>query len=196
MTIVRSIFQILFTAITFVLVPLIAFTLISSKSSLIGGFQSFVVLTGSMSPLIPTGSVVYSKKSEQYLPGDIITFKRGDINVTHRIVEVVDEKGNKISPFISPMPGENKTQKIFYKTKGDANNAVDPESVSAEKIIGKTEFHFPYVGRFIYFLRSLPGFMLFVILPTLIFIAFELWGIKNEIVKNTEKKILERMQYR
>jgi hypothetical protein len=34
---------------------------------------------------------------------------------------------------------------------------------------------------------------LLFVLPTLAYIFYELWNIKKEIVKNTERKILERM---
>ena len=50
------------------------------------GFGSFVVLSGSMEPVIQTGSLVYVHESGDYEEGDIITFTVGEETVTHRIV--------------------------------------------------------------------------------------------------------------
>ena len=50
------------------------------------GFGSFVVLSGSMEPVIRTGSLVYVQETGDYTRGDIITFTVGEETVTHRIV--------------------------------------------------------------------------------------------------------------
>lgn len=184
----------LFSAIVFVLIPIIAVTLITSRTSALGGLQSFTVLSGSMSPTIPTGSIVYTQKADRVERGDIITFKRKSINVTHRVIDITDKDGKSVSGLVSPLPGAPMPKEIFYKTKGDANNTVDSDLVSQNDIIGKTFVNIPAIGRLTSFLKTIPGFMAFIILPTLIFIGFELWGIKKEIEKQTEKRILERLR--
>src|SRR3989344_1801593 len=134
---VLNILQTILTVIIFILLPLVVFTLVSSKTEFLG-FRSFVVLTGSMSPLIPTGSIIFSQNTKNYRTGDIISFEKGSVTVTHRIIDVVDKDGKHISSLASPMGG-SKPADIFYqqavsaaesyayKTQGDANNVADSE---------------------------------------------------------------------
>lgn len=190
---IKEAVHILLNVVMYTFLPILVVTLLTSKTNLIPGLSSFTVLTGSMEPLIPVGSIVYVYKSNSYGAGDIISFKVGKINVTHRIVGVVDEKGKEVSQLISPVLLNSKQQNIFYKTKGDANKSADSELVAANQVIGVTMFHIPYIGKFVNFLRSIPGFILFIIFPTFTFIGFELWNIKKEIEKETEKKVLERV---
>lgn len=159
----------------FLLLPLVVVTLITSKVS-VGGFKSFVVLTGSMSPLIPTGSVVYSQKQNDYGKGDIITFEQNGVTVTHRVVNKVTENN-----------------KILYETQGDANTARDSDPVPNSNVVGKVELFIPAIGKMIMFLRTLPGFFTLIILPTLIFVGFELFNIRKEIERDVEKKLLRRL---
>lgn len=186
--------EFLFTAITFILIPLIVLTLITSRTSALFGFQSFTVLSGSMTPAIPTGSIVYTQKADSINKGDVITFARKNINVTHRVIDITDKNGKSVSALVSPLPGAPMPKEIFYKVKGDANNAPDTDLVPQDKVIGKTFVNIPSVGRWTSFLKTIPGFLLFIIGPTLIFIGFELWNIKKEIEKQTEKRVLERMR--
>ena len=55
------------------------------------GFGSFVVLSGSMEPMIQTGSLIYVQETDDYSQGDIITFTVGEETVTHRIVGETSE---------------------------------------------------------------------------------------------------------
>lgn len=173
--ITKEIIKAVLNVSVFLLLPLVVLTLITSKVSL-GGFQSFVVLTGSMSPLIPQGSVVYTFKQDGYKKGDIITFEQNGVTVTHRIVEKITENNTTL-----------------YETRGDANNATDSEPVPSKDVVGKVELFVPVVGKLIMFLKTLPGFFTLIILPALIFVGFELFNIKKEIEKNVEKKLLRRM---
>lgn len=173
--ITKEITKALLNVSIFLLLPLVVVTLITSKISL-GGVKSFIVLTGSMSPLIPTGSVVYSHAQSSYGKGDIITFEQNGVTVTHRIIETLSENG-----------------KTVYQTRGDANNISDSEPVPAENIVGKVELFVPEIGKLVMFLKTLPGFAILIILPTLIFVGFELFNIRKEIEKEVEKKLLRRM---
>ncbi|HRN96069.1 MAG TPA: signal peptidase I [Candidatus Levybacteria bacterium] len=174
----KKILHIKLTLLVLMILPLAVFTLLTSKSALIAGIRSMVVLSGSMEPAVQTGSVVYVQPSNSYNVGDIVTFNtQSGMTVTHRIV--------------SEELGDNG---MTYTTKGDANNTADSESVSQSQIMGKSLFSIPYLGYVVNFLKTPKGFLLAIILPTLIFIGFELWAIKKEIEKNVEKKVLARMQ--
>ncbi len=169
--------NILLTVSVLVMLPLVVFTLISSKTDKIVGIKSFVVLTGSMEPNISVGSVVYTKPNSTYSVGDVIAFNQGGRTITHRIVGVKPLKASGVS----------------YTTKGDANNATDSDTVSSEKIVGKQMFSIPYLGKFIVFLSTAKGFVLFIVSPIIVFVLFELWNIKKEMEKQIEAKLFKEM---
>lgn len=157
-----------------IVLPFVIFTYVTSKSPLFFDFRSFVVLTGSMEPVLPVGSMVYTQPKPSYTVGEMITFKDVESRtVTHRIIEVQGDK---------------------FITKGDANNAPDKNPVPKDRVIGSVFFDVPYIGMYTDFLKRPQNFILFIILPALIFIGFELWNIKNEIVKETEKRVLKRLE--
>lgn len=162
----------------FVILPFVVITLLTAQTDLIRGYKSFVVLTGSMEPNIPVGSIVYTQKTAGYGKGDIISFtNEKSQTITHRVTDVSKKEGV-----------------INYKTKGDANNVSDTESVPATNVVGKVIFQVPFVGKLIGFIKTPVGFGLIIILPTLLFILGELWNIKKEIEKDVEKKVLARVQ--
>jgi len=156
--------------IVFTLLPIAVFTLVTSKIP-VWGMQSFVVLSGSMEPTLPVGSIVYTKKENEYKVKDIVSFKVNDTTITHRVMEVL-----------------SKPEGIFYRVKGDANNGVDTDLVPASAVLGKGIDLFPFLGYIVVYLKTLPGFIAMIILPSLIFIGFELAAIKKEIEKEVEKK--------
>lgn len=155
----------------------VVFTLITSKTPVIHGIRSFVVLSGSMEPNLPLGSIVFTKAVKYYQAGDVIAFKQGEVTITHRIFDV-QRQGNK----------------FVYQTKGDANEGLDIRTVSGDQVLGKQVYRVLNVGKLIVFLKTIPGFITILIIPTLIFIGFEFWNIKKEIEKEVEKKILSKMR--
>src|SRR3989338_4815127 len=157
----------------FVLAVLVLFT---SKTSLFG-IRSFVVVSGSMEPAINLGSVVFTKSETDYQRGDIVSFSnKAGQTVTHRIMEI------KTSP-----AGQS------FILKGDANNTADGEEVKKRELIGKVFLTIPYLGRLVSFLKTLPGFLFLIIIPSIIFIGWEIINIKREMEKEIEKKIRRKM---
>lgn len=130
-----------------------------------------------MKPTIPAGSVVFTQKFPAYFNNDVIAFKNGNVTVTHRIVNI-----------------ETKDNNIFYKTQGDANNTPDDKLINNDQISGKAFYHIPYLGEFIVFLKTLPGFLIFIVFPALIYIIFEIINIKKEMTKEIENKLRKEMQ--
>ena len=157
----------------FILLPVVAFLLISSRTSLLFGIRTFTVLTGSMKPTIQVDSLLFTIPEKEYKVSDIITFKRNDVNITHRIVGIQNNQ---------------------YVTKGDANQSADPILVSKELIVGKTFFTLPYVGKVTSITKTVPGFILLIALPTLAFIWFEGKTIKEEWEKEIEKKLVSKLK--
>ncbi|MBQ3428253.1 MAG: signal peptidase I [Mogibacterium sp.] len=96
------------------------------------GYDGYVVVSGSMEPNIPVGSIVYSEKTDPALlrTGDVIVFVdelRGTTPITHRVVSN--------NPF---------TGTII--TKGDANENQDVNPVTYDSVIGKVVNHVPRIG--------------------------------------------------
>lgn len=93
------------------------------------------ILTGSMEPGIMPGDVVIVHKIQsmeeldKLKEGDIIQFKRDDLLINHRIIEVIQDK-----------------DQTLYRTKGDNNNAPDEETVKVEDIKGTITGVVPKIG--------------------------------------------------
>lgn len=98
----------------------------------LAGYSLYTVISGSMEPEIPVGSLVFVAQADPALieEGDVIAFY-GAVDsaavITHRVV------GN------SPAMGE-------FITKGDANEERDVNPVSYDEFIGKVEHVIPGAG--------------------------------------------------
>ncbi|OGK15513.1 signal peptidase I [Candidatus Roizmanbacteria bacterium RIFCSPHIGHO2_01_FULL_39_12c] len=168
--------QILVKSVIFGILPFLIFMMVTSRVPIFG-IQSFVVLTGSMEPLLPTGNIVFTQNFDLYQIGDIVAFKSGGVNITHRIIDT-----------------EINDNQLLYRTQGDANNNPDGQSITGDKILGRVFYHIPYIGKFAIFLRTLPGFITLIIIPALIFIILEIINIKNELTKEIDKKLIRKIQ--
>jgi len=161
--------KIILSLFIFLLLPVIIFVLITSHSAVLGGIRSYDVMTGSMEPVLRVGSMVFTRPAPAYQVGDVITFKRGNITVTHRIFETKDNQ---------------------FITKGDANKSPDPQPVAKSQIVGKNFLTVPNIGKLTNFVKTIPGFLLIIILPLFIYIGFELNTIKEEYKKEIRKQVL------
>ncbi|MDD4849236.1 MAG: signal peptidase I [Gemmiger sp.] len=98
------------------------------------GYKPIVVLSGSMEPAYPVGSITYYKQTafENIAVGDAITFQIGESSLaTHRVVAV---------------NAEDQT----FTTKGDHNDTEDATPVAYTGVQGKTvKFAIPYAGQYI-----------------------------------------------
>lgn len=124
------------------------------------GVQVYGVLTGSMEPSYPTGSLIYVKPVDaaDLRVNDVITFSISPgVIATHRIVEVVWD--------------EQRPGLLSYRTKGDANKDVDASLVSANNIIGKAMFAIPQLGYVANYIQQAPGIYIAILVCGLM-IAF------------------------
>ena len=105
----------------------------------LAGIQSYVVISGSMEPAIPVGSLVYSKETdpETLEPGDVIVFYSSNANVGGNSNEVIP---------ITHRVVENDIAAKEITTKGDANEDNDISSVTYPNVEGKVVFHIPGLG--------------------------------------------------
>ena len=128
------------------LVVLLAVALVGVR---LFGLSVYAVLSGSMEPTYPVGSLLYVKEVDHrsLQVGDPITYMLDeDTVVTHRIIEV--------------LPDETDPQTVRYFTQGDANDIPDGSSVHYKNIIGKPVFCIPYLGYVSDYIQHPPGMYL------------------------------------
>lgn len=159
-----------YAALTILLVTVIAWLTLPRLM----GWQAQVVLSGSMEPAMPTGSVAFVQpiEPEQLDVGDIISFyhpEKPSRVVTHRLAEIVRQDGN-----------------LVFQTRGDANDNVDPWLVPAADVIGTVRFSVPYTGYVTQRLRSPLGFALLVGIPAAVIIVGELRNIAGQLRRRNE----------
>lgn len=155
--------------IVFVLVMVLAISIVffMVQEKLTGGkpqtdrFHLYVVMSGSMEPVLHTGSLVIVNPiaPELLAKNDMITFKGFDGSdklITHRIVTV------------------NQGDQISFTTRGDANDVNDPQPVSAKDVIGKVSFNIPYIGYLMNFAKTKIGLLVLIIIPGIFIIILEM----------------------
>lgn len=103
----------------------------------VAGATPYTVLTGSMAPHLPPGTLVVVRPSspDDVAVGDVITYqlRSGDPTVvTHRVV----------STAVDTTTGE-----YVYRTRGDANAAADPDPVKPVQVRGEVWYSVPHLGR-------------------------------------------------
>lgn len=105
------------------------------------GYQSLAVLSGSMEPQIPVGSLVFAKETEPSAleVGDVITYRlSGSTLVTHRVIENDTVSGQLI-------------------TQGDANDVADSNPVEYQNVVGKVTMHLPWLGYLSIYIKTPLG---------------------------------------
>ena len=117
------------------------------------GYQNFAVISGSMEPNMPVGSIVYAHPEdfENIKVNDVISYRvNEETMVTHRVVEV------------------NEEDKSFI-TKGDANDVNDANPISYENVVGVVKMCIPLLGYITMYIKTPLGIgvlcgILFIIL--------------------------------
>jgi len=114
------------------------------------------------------------KEGDSIVEGDIIAFmSRDNVVITHRVVEILEDE-----------------QGTYYTTKGDANLEVDkdgngnPAEIREEIIIGKYSSRIANFGFLALSLQTPVGIILFLGIPTLIIVGYDL--LRRKVVKDKE----------
>lgn len=121
-----------------VIVVLFAILLVGVR---VFGVQVYSVISGSMEPEYPVGSLIYVKKVDpaEIEVNDVITYVLpNNMPSTHRVVRIDAEN------------------QLFY-TKGDANNTEDGAPVHFKNLIGTPVFKTPFLGYVAYYIQHPPG---------------------------------------
>lgn len=135
------------------------------------GIVPYVILSGSMEPGIPTGSVVYIDTHDKDVhEGDIIAFQSGagkGAMVTHRAVKINDDG--------------------TITTKGDNNEVEDLAPLSPEYVVGKYTFHIPKLGAI---MNELDNKKKIVIAAFLILANIAMFGLEVLFAYDEDEEIL------
>lgn len=120
------------------------------------GYDAYNIVSGSMEPAIPVGSVIYVKYEEpkEIQEGDVIAFFSGTSVIAHRVTE-------------------NRIIEGVFVTKGDANPLEDLTNVSYRDVIGVVRAHFPLVGSYLAVFSQTVG-KIYVLIFALCGIMFNL----------------------
>ncbi len=133
------------------------------------GYEIYSVISGSMEPALPVGSLVYIGREEpkNIEKDEVIAFygaKDSNAIITHRVVE------NRV------VMGE-------FITKGDANKTNDMNAVPYGNFIGKVEFSLPVLGYVAQLITSIEGK---IVAGGVILVALVLQIIASAIEKRRE----------
>lgn len=143
----------IWNAATTVLVAIVVIFAVLLVGVRVSGIQVYSVISGSMEPEYPVGSLIYVKKvaPEEVKVGDVITFTlSNEMPATHRVIAIDQEK------------------QCFY-TRGDANYDeehfrqtgekiyTDDPPVSFRNLIGRPVFKIPLLGYAAHYIQHPPG---------------------------------------
>ena len=137
---------------------------VNGVGTLPGGYRPLVVLSGSMEPYMPTGSLVLTKSVNPATVkvGDVITFRlktdsfQTDL-ATHRVEAI-----------------ENGPAGMSFVTKGDANRVHDLVPVSATALVGRVVLVSSLAGSVVQAVKA-PLFLTLVAFGAMTLMTQALW---------------------
>ncbi|MCE4619793.1 MAG: signal peptidase I [Desulfurococcales archaeon] len=88
-------------------------------------WRPYAIVTGSMEPSINRGDLVFIRHVDSVSVGDVVTYRKGRMIVTHRVYQIFDDG---------------------VRTKGDANVEPDPYIVPYRDILGRVVLRVPLLG--------------------------------------------------
>lgn len=155
-----------FVALLVIVIPFVVY----AAPQVVGAEQGYVVLSGSMEPVMSPGDVIIvdGVSAAAIQQGDVITYGGGDgeTPTTHRVIEVVEQEDG-----------------VAFRTKGDANEDPDGQLVTPDRVDGRVLtlagylIVIPYIGYVIQFMQTSTGFMALFVVPMVLLIVSELWNV-------------------
>lgn len=134
------------------------------------GYTPYTVISGSMEPKYPVGSIVYVEQtdSEDIDIGDTITFILNEelTTITHRVVE-------------------DDTENLLFTTKGDANNVNDASPVHYKNVLGVVRYSLPLLGYISVFIASKKGIALIVMIVSIMLIS----SLLTYLIEDKKRKV-------
>jgi signal peptidase len=108
------------------------------------GHRLFVVGGASMEPALGKGSLVIVRSTypAALTVGDVVTYEHRGATVTHRVATIAEYGDGRL-----------------FTTKGDANDAADPDAVAFDDRVGLVVAHVPLLGYLVAILQAYGRFL-------------------------------------
>ena len=169
---IRSTISTIIVVLALLFTALVAFTIFTTqpgKAPEMFGYSMLRVVSGSMEPEIPTGSLIWVKTCEpsEVEEGDVISFYSRDVSIqgqinTHRVIAV-----------------EFDGAEYQFETKGDANLNADSFAVYGSDVIGKVVHVSSILGKLAALVGSRVGLLVIVVIPLAIIFIINLKEVKK-----------------
>jgi len=135
--------SVILSALSTLIFAIVIISVLALSVPRVFGFQMYNIVSGSMEPTIPVGSLIYVKETDPQSveENDVIAYYHvgsSDTVVAHRVIEV-----NRDS--------------CEFITKGDANESADLNPVTYEMVYGKVVLHIPALGTVSVLLTGVTG---------------------------------------
>ena len=137
------------------------------------GVYIFNIVSGSMEPTLEINDVVVVQECppSQLQKGDIITFQQDERTISHRILDITEEKGT-----------------IKFETQGDNNEIPDPDLVDESQVYGKVVFSIGKIGKVVSYIQNARGFINIAIFVVIVYILVSLRDKQKNSRKMKRKK--------
>ena len=191
-----------FTTALVILVVVVAVGLVGVR---LLGFKPLYVMSGSMKPAFPVGSLIFVQKTapENIKVGDPITYTindEGDYS-THRVIAIEsyetsvrtlnDDAGQPLLDENGEVQYEEYALDetcYYFQTKGDANELPDGTPVYYKNVVGVPRLTIPYLGYFAQWLQTPKGRILGISVALVIVILTFLPDLLKWVDEGDKKK--------
>ena len=169
----------------------------------IGKYVPFIVQSDSMAGTIESGDIIITKKiePEDVEEGDIISFYdpegNGTAVVTHRVLKREIVNGELVFLTIGDVVLQENIEE-YGSLEQIPENVLDliVEVVPQENVISEYSFRIALVGNVSLFMSTVPGFIVCVLLPLLLFLAYDIImrRISDKANEKDTKALLEEIE--
>ena len=124
------------------------------------GYRPFVLMSGSMAPLYPEGSLCFVNTRiplEDLSVGDVLVYRESDFLVLHRLVGIESEADGV----------------IHAQLQGDTNNIAQDVELSSINYVGRETFTIPVLGAAV---EHIPSALIWSLAAVFIILACIPWA--------------------
>lgn len=147
----------------------------------IGKYVPFIVQSDSMAGTIESGDIIITKKikPEDVEEGDIISFYdpegNGTAVVTHRVLKKEIVNGELVFTTIGDVVLQDNIEE-YGSVEQIPDNVLKliVEVVPQKNVISEYSFRIAFVGKLSLFMSTVPGFIVCVLLPLMLFLAYDI----------------------
>jgi len=175
-------------AIVVMIFTIVAVSTFDRADRSVFGYKMLIVMSDSMSATdFKAGDLIFVKET------DTTTLKVGDI-ITY-ISKASENYGEMVTHKIRKVTTD-KTGKRGFVTYGTTTGVDDAMVVSEGQVVGKYQAKWSGVGRMFHFLKTVPGYLLFILLPFLVLITFQVLDCIRQVKEKRAKRLSQIMNDR